>query len=55
MEELLVLVFPNNYIGIGIVVTLATGFATRVGRPPVLITMDVSEQVRDTLSSCAAG
>ena len=54
MEELLVPVFPNNYIGIGIVATLATGFATKVGRLPMLISMDVSQQARDALLSCAA-
>ncbi|MFN3763377.1 MAG: hypothetical protein ACK4WK_09290 [Anaerolineae bacterium] len=55
MEQLFRQLFGENLILMGIVGTVATGFATGVGALPVLFTRRVQERMLDALLGFAAG
>ena len=55
MEQLFTQLFGSDFILMGIVGTILTGFATGVGALPVLFTTKVSDQLMDALLGFAAG
>ena len=55
MKQLFSQLFGSDFILMGIVGTILTGFATGVGALPVLFTTQVSDQLMDALLGFAAG
>jgi ZIP family zinc transporter len=55
MEQLFRQLFGENFILMGIVGTVVTGFATGVGALPILFTRQVPERLLDALLGFAAG
>jgi len=55
MEQLFSQLFDGDFILMGVVGTILTGFATGVGALPVLFTTNVSDQLMDALLGFAAG